>query len=144
MHTSALCGSPARRLHGGVNGDPLQSNRALPQAVGSGSCSQGPPCGWPSVPPQGSQPQVWLSFLQYSVPLQHSCLERPTNSMKRQKTGHWKMNSPGRWVPNMLLGKSREITPERMKRQSHSENNTQLWMWLVMEVKSDAVKSNTV
>ena len=35
-----------------------------------------------------------------------------------------------------------EITPERMKRQSQSKNNTQLWMWLAMEVKSDAVKSN--
>ena len=43
---------------------------------------------------------------------------------------------------NMLLEKSGEITTERMKRQSQSENNTQLWMWLVTEVKSDAVKSN--
>ena len=30
----------------------------------------------------------------------------------------------------------------RMKRRSQSKNSTQLWMWLVMEVKSDAVKSN--
>ena len=30
-----------------------------------------------------------------------------------------------------------------MKRQSQSENNAQLWTELVMEVKSDAVKSNT-
>ena len=42
----------------------------------------------------------------------------------------------------MLLEKGEEITPERMKRQSQSENNAQLWMWLVMEVKSNAVKSN--
>ena len=42
----------------------------------------------------------------------------------------------------MLLEKSGEITPERMKRQSHSKNNTQLWMSRVSEVKSDAVKSN--
>ena len=42
----------------------------------------------------------------------------------------------------MLLEKSREITPERMKRQSQSENNTRLWMWLVMELKSGAVKSS--
>ena len=41
----------------------------------------------------------------------------------------------------MLLEKSGEITPERMKRQSHSKNNTQLWMSRVSEVKSDAVKS---
>ena len=42
----------------------------------------------------------------------------------------------------MLLEESRAITPERMKRRSKSKNNTQLWMGLVMEVKSDAVKSN--
>ena len=52
------------------------------------------------------------------------------------------MNSPGWKVPNMLLEKSGEITPERMKRRNQSENNAQLWMWLVMEVKSDAVKNN--
>ena len=42
----------------------------------------------------------------------------------------------------MLLAKSGEIAPERTKRQSQSENNTQMWMWLVMEEKSDAVKNN--
>ena len=42
----------------------------------------------------------------------------------------------------MLLEKSGEITPERMKRQSQSKNNTQLWMWLVMEVKFNVVKNN--
>ena len=52
------------------------------------------------------------------------------------------MKSPGQQVPNMLLEISGELTPERMKRQSQSKNNTQLWMWLVMEVKSDAVKNN--
>ena len=36
----------------------------------------------------------------------------------------------------MLLEISGEITPERMERWSQSKNNTQLWMWLVMEVKS--------
>ena len=41
----------------------------------------------------------------------------------------------------MLLEKSGDITPERMKRWSQSKNNTQLWM--VMEIKSDAVKSKT-
>ena len=40
----------------------------------------------------------------------------------------------------MLLEKSGEITPERMKTQSQSRNNAQLWMRLVLEVKSDAVK----
>ena len=51
------------------------------------------------------------------------------------------MNSPGRQVPNMLLEISGEITPERMKRWSQSKNNTQLWMGLVIEARSDAVRA---
>ena len=52
------------------------------------------------------------------------------------------MNSLGLQVPSMLLEKSGEVTPERMKRQSQSENNAQLWLWLVMEVKSSGVKND--
>ena len=51
------------------------------------------------------------------------------------------MTSLGQQVPNVLLEKS-EVTPERMKRQSQSENNAQLWMRLVMEVKPDPLKSS--
>ena len=42
----------------------------------------------------------------------------------------------------MLLEISGDITPERMKGWSQNENNTQLWMGLVIETRSDAVKSN--
>ena len=52
------------------------------------------------------------------------------------------MNSTGREVPNMLLEISGEITPERMKGWSQSKNNTHLWMGLVIEARSDAIKSN--
>ena len=45
-------------------------------------------------------------------------------------------------VPNMLLEKSGEIIPEKLKRQSQSKNNTQLCMWLMIEAKFDAIKSN--
>ena len=41
----------------------------------------------------------------------------------------------------MLLEISRERTPERMKRRSQGKNNTQLWMWLVMKVMSNAVRA---
>jgi len=63
-------------------------------------------------------------------------------SWKNKKIEQWKMNSPGQEVPNMLLEISEEIIPERRKRQSQSKSYTQLWMWLVMEVKSSTVKSN--
>ena len=34
------------------------------------------------------------------------------------------------------------IAPERMKRLGQSRNGIQLWMCLVVKVKSDAVKNN--
>ena len=52
------------------------------------------------------------------------------------------MNSPGQQVTNMLLEISGKITPERMTSWSQSKNTTQLWMWLVMEVQSNAVKND--
>ena len=42
----------------------------------------------------------------------------------------------------MLLEKSGAVTPEGMKRLSQSGNNAQLWMGLVVKVKSDAVKNS--
>ena len=45
------------------------------------------------------------------------------NSMKSQKDRTLKDE-----LPNMLLEISGEITPERMKKWSQSENNAQLWM----------------
>ena len=44
----------------------------------------------------------------------------------------------------MLLEESEEIAPEGMKRLSQSGNKAQLWMCLVVKVKSDAVKNNIV
>ena len=58
----------------------------------------------------------------------YSCLEKPMNSMKRQKDRTLKDELARLGVPNMLLEISEEITPQRMKRQSKSKNNTQLWM----------------
>ena len=42
----------------------------------------------------------------------------------------------------MLLEKSREIAPERMKKMSQSENSTQFWICLLMKIKSNAVNNN--
>ena len=64
------------------------------------------------------------------------------NSMKRQKDKTLKEELPRSVSAQYATGEEYEITPERMKRWSQSENNAQLWMWLVMEVKTDAVKSN--
>ena len=65
--------------------------------------------------------------------------------MKRQKDMTPKMSYSSRKVSNRLLEKNREqllIGPERMKWLGQSGNDTPLWMWLVVKVKSDAVKNN--
>ena len=40
-------------------------------------------------------------------------------------------------------GEKWKIAPERMKMLRQNGNNAQLWMCLVVQVKSDAVKYNT-
>ena len=42
----------------------------------------------------------------------------------------------------MVLAKSREIAPERIKRLSQRGNDVQLWMCLMVKETSDAVKNN--
>ena len=61
-------------------------------------------------------------------PLQYSCLENSMNSMKRQKDMTLKDEFSRLVGAHMLLEKSVEITPKRMKRWRQSESNTQLWM----------------
>ena len=87
-----------------------------------------------------SSDKTWSTGEGNGKPLQYSCLESSMNSIKRQKDRALKDELFH--VSNTLLEISGEITPERMKRWSQSKNNTQLCMWLVMKVKSDAVKSN--
>ena len=87
-----------------------------------------------------SSNKMWPTGVGNGKQLQYSCLENSMSSMKRQKGRTLKDELP--WVPNMLLEISGEITPGRMKRQSQRKNNTQLWMWPVIEAKSDAAKSN--
>ena len=43
-------------------------------------------------------------------------------------------------VSNILLGKSGEISSERMKWLGQSVNEAHLWMYLAVKEKSDAVK----
>ena len=61
------------------------------------------------------------------------------NSMKRQKDMTLKDEIPSSVGAQYSTGEL-----ERMKRQSQSKNNAQLWVWLVMKVKSSAVKNNIV
>ena len=72
--------------------------------------------------------KTWSTGEENGKLLQYSCLENPVNSMKRQNDRTLKEELPRSVVTKMILEISGEITPERMKRQSYSKNNTQLWI----------------
>ena len=53
--------------------------------------------------------------------------------------------APGWKVSSVLLGKSGGQflrAPVRMKQLGQSRNDAQLWMYLVVKIKSDAIKKN--
>ena len=67
---------------------------------------------------------MWFTGEGNGKTLQYSCLENPWTVWKHKKIGHWKMNSPGQYVPKILLEMRGETTPGRMKRWRQSKNNT--------------------
>ena len=90
----------------------------------------------------GRSDRTWSTGERNGKPLQYSSLENPMNSMKRQNDRILKGELPRSVGAQYATGDSGEITPERMKGWSQSKNNIQLWMLLVIEARSDAVKSN--
>ena len=80
-------------------------------------------------------PQTWSIFLWWDP------VFSPMNTMKRQKDRTLKDELP-RSVGAQYATGNQWRNNSRKKRQSQSENNAQLRMWLAMETKSNAVKSN--
>ena len=72
--------------------------------------------------------KMWSTGEGNGKPLQYSCLENPMNSIKRRKDRTLKDELPRLVGAQYAMEISVEITPERMKRQSQSKSNTQLWM----------------
>ena len=64
------------------------------------------------------------------------------NSMKSQNDMTLKDETHRSVEFQMLLEKSGEVSPERMKRMNQSRNDAQVWLYLMVKVKSDAVKNN--
>ena len=85
---------------------------------------------------------MWSIGEQNDKPLQYSCLENSINRMKMQKDRTLKDELPRLVGAQYATGDSGEITLERMNGWSQSKNNAQLWMGLVIEARSNAVKSN--
>ena len=71
-----------------------------------------------------------------------SCLENTMNSMKRQKDTTLKDELPRSVGAQNATGDQWRNNSRKNEETEPSKNNTQLWMWLVMEAKSNAVKSN--
>ena len=86
--------------------------------------------------------RMWSTGEGNGKPLQYSCLENTMNSMKRQNDRILKEELPRSVSAQDATGDQWRNNPERMKGWSQSKNNTQLWMWLVIEARSDAVRSN--
>ena len=65
--------------------------------------------------------------------------------MKKQKDMTMEDKPLSQKVSSLLLGKSRGqllVAPEGTKQLGQSRNDIQLWMWLVVKVKLNAVKNN--
>jgi len=71
---------------------------------------------------------MWFTGKGNGKPLQHSCLENPMNSMKRQKDMKLKDELPRLVSAQYATGEEWRNSSKRMKKQSQSKNNAQLWM----------------
>ena len=90
-----------------------------------------------------SSDKMWSTGEENGKPLQYSCLENPMNSMKRQKGMTLKDEFPRLVGVQYATGEEwRNNSRKNEEMEPKQNNNNQLWMWLVMEVNSDAVKSN--
>ena len=75
-------------------------------------------------------------------PLQYSCLENPMNSMKRQKDRTLKDEFPRLVSAQFATRDQWRNNSRKNEGMEPKQKNTQLWMGLVIEARSDAVKSN--
>ena len=75
-------------------------------------------------------------------PLQYSCLVNPMNSMKRQKDMTLKDELPRSVGAQYATGVEWRNNSRKYEKVEPKQKHAQLWMWLVMEIKSDAVKNN--
>ena len=85
--------------------------------------------------------RMWSTGEGNGKPLQYSCLENPMNSMKRQKDRTLK-EELSRSVGAQYATGDQWRNNSRKNEGMERKQNTQLWMGLVIEARSDAVKSN--
>ena len=89
-----------------------------------------------------SSDKMWPTGEWNGKPLQYSCLENHMNSMKRQKDMTLKDKLPWSVGTQYATGKEWRNNSRKNEEAKPKWKQCQLWMCLVLEVKSDAVKSN--
>ena len=85
--------------------------------------------------------RMWSTGEGNGKPLQYSCLENPMKSMKGQDDRILKEELP-RSVGAQYATGDQCRNNSRKNEGMGRKQNTQLWMGLVIEARSDAVKSN--
>ena len=87
--------------------------------------------------------RMWPTGEGNGRPLQYSFLENPMNSMKRQNDRILKGELPGSVDVQYATGEVQTAIANSSRKQlGQSRNKAQLWMFLVMKVKSNAVKNS--
>ena len=85
---------------------------------------------------------MWSTGEGNGKPLQYSCLENAMNNTKRQNDRILKEELPRSVGAQYAPGDQWRNNSRNNEGWSQSKNNTQMWMLLVIEARSDAVKSN--
>ena len=86
--------------------------------------------------------RMWSTGEGNGKPLQYSCLENPMNSMKRKNDRILKEELPRSVGAQYATGDQWRNNSRKNEEMESKQNNAQLQISLVMEVKSGAVKSS--
>ena len=85
---------------------------------------------------------MWSTGEGNGKPLQYSCLENPMNHMKRQKDRTLKDELPRSVSAQYATGDQWRNNSRKNEETETKQKQHKLWMVLVIESRSDAVKSN--
>ena len=91
-----------------------------------------------------SSDKMWSTGEGNGKPRQYSCIENSMNSMKRQKDRTLKDELPRSVGAQYATGDQCRNNSRKNEGVEPKQNNTQLWVLLVIEARSDAIKSNIV
>ena len=118
----------------------LPPTRFVPRVTSS--CSDPALPSLPSLFSASSPPdRMWSTGEGNGKPLQYSCLESPMNSMRWQNDRILKEELPWSVGAQYVTG-DKWRNNSRKNEGMEPKQKQQLWMWLVIEARSNAIKSN--